>query len=153
MFPDSSINEGNSRQRIRWWGEDQDGIIIGYLFAAGKLFDTAITLQQLDTIAWRWKTTNDTVIAFPLLQKRDTFQIAVRAVDNSLTRTLPDQAVIRFSPTPFWDRNENGVFDTEDEILAQLSGATDPKGASLGIPILNQPPRSRSLLIRMILQR
>ncbi|HZY10981.1 MAG TPA: YCF48-related protein [Bacteroidota bacterium] len=140
LFPDSSINEGNSRQRIRWWGEDQDGIIMGYLFAAGKLFDTAITLQQLDTIAWRWKTTNDTVIAFPLLQKRDTFQIAVRAVDNSLTRTLPDQAVIRFSPTPFWDRNENGVFDTEDEILAQLSGATDPKGASLGIPILNQPP-------------
>ncbi|MBI1806339.1 MAG: hypothetical protein HYR76_04730 [Ignavibacteria bacterium] len=140
LFPDSTIAQGTSRQHIRWWGEDPDGIIKGYLFASGKSFITNGQISSPDTITWRWKTGNDTIIAFPLLIRQDTFQVAVRSVDNTFTVPLPDQAMIRFSPFTYYDQNENGVFDGNDQPLPTLSSATDHKGASLGVPVLNQPP-------------
>ena len=33
LFPDSTIAEGISREHVRWWGEDPDGLIAGFLFA------------------------------------------------------------------------------------------------------------------------
>ncbi len=146
LFPDSSIAEGTSKQHVRWWGEDPDGIVKGFLFVGGKFSPVLNATSALDTIAWRWKTDNDSIVAFPLLTKRDTFDIEVRAVDNTFANNLPDQAVIRFVPTrgstsaPFWDVNENGIFDSADVLLPTLRGAMDPAGASLGMPLLNQPP-------------
>ncbi len=146
LFPDSTIAEGQSRQHIRWWGEDPDGVVKGFLFVGGKFPASLAPGTVLDTIGWRWKTTNDSIVPFPLLTKRDTFNVEVRAVDNSFLQYLPDQALIRFAPTqgtspaPFWDVNEDGLFDAGDTLLPSLSGAMDPKGASLAVPLLNQPP-------------
>ncbi|MBI4546724.1 MAG: hypothetical protein HY707_01995 [Ignavibacteriae bacterium] len=140
LFPDSTIHEGNSRQHIRWWGEDPDGVIKGYLFAAGKFLNAAGQLPSPDTITWRWVTVNDSIVAFPLLVRRDTFEIAVRAVDNTFTGNLQEQAVIRFVPFVYHDKNDNGVFDGDDEQLPSLADAADPRGATLRIPLLNQPP-------------
>src|SRR5437868_3550683 len=113
LFPDSTIAEGHSRQHIRWWGEDQDGVVKGYIFASGKLYSPDGQSSLLDTVTWRWRTGNDSVLVFPLFTKRDTFQLVVRAVDNSFLQQIPDQAVIRFVPEgiapssytgePFWD--------------------------------------------------
>ncbi|HEY6191943.1 MAG TPA: YCF48-related protein [Bacteroidota bacterium] len=148
LFPDSTIAEGHSSQHIRWWGSDPDGIVKGFLFASGRLPAAAQSVR--DTIAWHWTDANDSVIAFPLLVRRDTFQIAVRAVDNTLGQSLPNNATIRFVPagtpaasysgTPFWDRNDNGRFDAGDVELPALIGAVDPGRAGIGIPVLNQPP-------------
>jgi photosystem II stability/assembly factor-like uncharacterized protein len=148
LFPDSTIAEGHSSQHIRWWGTDKDGIVRGYLFASGRL--PASVQSVRDTITWHWTTANDSMIAFPLLVRRDTFQIAVRAVDNTLGQILPERAAVRFVPVgaspasytgaPFWDRNENGRFDAGDVELPALLGAVDPGRAGIGIPVLNQPP-------------
>ncbi len=139
LFPDSGLYEGPSKQHIRWWGDDADGIVKGYMFAAGKLFDSS-THQISDTVGWRWRLENDTLIAFPLYVKRDTFQVAVRAVDNTFPVTLPDGALLRLTNPPYWDKNENGIFDSGDVSLPSLKGSYDPRGALLGIPVLNQPP-------------
>src|SRR5512137_1146070 len=92
LFPDSTIREGNSKQRIRWWGEDPDGIVKGYLFASGKFANGASVAQLPDTLEWRWTTKNDTFLAFPLLVRRDTFGVAISAVDNSLSIDIPEGA-------------------------------------------------------------
>ena len=148
LFPDSTVSEGQSTEHIRWWGEDPDGVVKGFLFTAGKFVLQQGTSPVLDTIGWRWRLSNDTIIAFPLLTKRDTFDIDVRAVDNTMTTNLPDQALVRFTPIsgstlshlPFWDKNENGLYDSSDILLKNLKGAMDPKGADLSVPLLNQPP-------------
>src|SRR5438552_18323869 len=69
LFPDSTLGQGNSKQHIHWWGEDADGIIKGYLIAAGKFGASA---QLPDTLRWVWTTKNDSVVAFPLLVRQDT---------------------------------------------------------------------------------
>lgn len=151
LFPDSTIAEGHSRQHIRWWGSDPDGIVAGFLFATGRLPPPDVGQPSVrDTITWHWTRAQDSVVAFPLLVRRDTFQIAVRAVDNSIAQLLPDEAVVRFVPVgesppsyagaPFWDRNANGQFDAGDVSLPSLLGAVDRGRAELGIPVLNQPP-------------
>ncbi len=137
LFPDSTLAQGNSRQRIRWWGEDPDGIVKGYLLATGKF---SVSGQLSDTLTWTWTTRNDSVIAFPLLIRQDTFTVAVRAVDNTLQNILLEQAVIRFIPSPYWDKNVNGIFDPEDQVLPTLLDAVDKQGSGLPLPLLNQPP-------------
>src|SRR5260221_577189 len=150
LFPDSTIAEGHSKQHVRWWGTDPDGVVAGYLFASGRIPPRNPADGTRDTITWHWTTANDSDIAFPLLVKRDTFQIWVRAVDNTIAQSLPARAVIRFVPVgaspssytgpPFWDRNEDGQFDAGDVPLTPLLSAVDPFGAGLGFPVLNQPP-------------
>jgi photosystem II stability/assembly factor-like uncharacterized protein len=139
LVPDTTVAEGNSKQRIRWWGEDPDGIIKGYLFSSGKLLNASGQIS--DTIPWRWRINSDTLIAFPLLVRQDTFQVIVRSVDNSFQGNLPDQALIRrLGSASYWDKNENGQFDAGDVELPSLHGAYDPTGATIGLPVLNQPP-------------
>lgn len=140
LFPDTSIIEGNSKQQVRWWGDAPDGTVKGYLFSAGKFLSATHALPSPDTIGWCWTTRTDTLIAFPLIQKRDTFDIAVRAVDNDFKNYLPEQAVVRLSPTPYWDVNKNGIYDHGDLLLPTMSGAYDPVGATQPVPVLNRPP-------------
>lgn len=148
LFPDSTTAEGQSSQHLRWWGDDPDGTISGFLFASGKIPSTDAAV--LDTLSWHWCSLNDSVVAFPLLVKRDTFQVIVRAVDNTIGRRPHDHAIIRFVPRglnpsqyngpAFMDSNEDGVMDGNDLPLTALRGAMDPAGATLGFPVLNQPP-------------
>lgn len=145
IFPDSTILEGNSQQHIHWWGEDPGGIVVGYLFASGKILTSSKTLPHPDTIGWGWTTATDSIISFPLRMKRDTFDIAVRAVDNQFQQTLPQQAVVRFSSNgvsvvPYWDVNMDARFDSGDVALPSMATAVDPKGAVQPVPLLNQPP-------------
>jgi photosystem II stability/assembly factor-like uncharacterized protein len=144
IYPDSSILEGNSKQRIHWWGDDPDGIVKGFLFASGKFMMPGKSLDQLDSlnvIRWSWTTAYDTFVAFPLIVKRDTFDIAIRAVDNTFQQVLPPNAIVRFKPEPFWDVNDNGQFDNGDVALPSLSSAIDLKGTTQAVPLLNIPPK------------
>jgi photosystem II stability/assembly factor-like uncharacterized protein len=136
LFPDSTLAEGKSKQHVRWWGEDQDGFVKGFLFTSGKLPPGRLR----DTVGYRWRTANDTVIAFPLLVRQDTFDIAVRSADNTFLETLTENAMVRLSPSAYWDVNENGLYDQGDVPLPTLAGAIDTGSARLGMPVLNQPP-------------
>jgi hypothetical protein len=67
------------------------------------------------------------------------FAVVVRAVDNGFAG-LPEQSIVRMLPFPFWDKNDNGVFDGADQRLDNLNRAIDPVGAVQTFPIRNTPP-------------
>ncbi|MBI4536176.1 MAG: hypothetical protein HY708_07845, partial [Ignavibacteriae bacterium] len=139
LFPDSTIGVGISRQHLRWWGEDPDGVVKGYLFAFAITEARVDTVPSPDTLRYIWTTKNDTLIQFPLDTLFRLFTVYVRAVDNSF-RDLPNQSIVRLSPSPYWDKNENGIFDGDDASLTDLPGAVDPVGAVQTFPIRNTRP-------------
>src|SRR2546422_10545021 len=69
LFPDSTLAEGTSKEHVRWWGEDPDGLVRGFLFASGK-FSASAGDPLPDTLRWEWTTKNDTVIAFRSKERR-----------------------------------------------------------------------------------
>src|SRR5438093_12048482 len=72
LFPDSTLAEGNSKQHIRWWGEDPDGIVEGYLLAWGKFIGSNGLLPAIDTIGWFWRRKKDQFWQFPFWLRGDT---------------------------------------------------------------------------------
>ncbi len=139
LFPDSTVGVGVSRQRLQWWGEDPDGIVVGYLFSYAVFPNTVTTIPTPDTLGYSWVTKNDTLISFPLDTLFRNYTVFVRAVDNSFAG-IPSQSRVRFIPSPFWDKNDNGVFDAGDEQLPTLAAAVDPTGAVQTFPVRNTPP-------------
>lgn len=143
LFPDSTLADGTSRQHIKWWGEDPDGVVKGYLFSFDtvRFYDSTGLVDPVHQIGWRWRNVQDTVIAFPLEQKRQTFFVAVKAVDNTMTGEIDDQAMVRLiGDEAFWDKNENAVFDSSDLKLVFPANSIDRTAATLDMPTLNQPP-------------
>jgi hypothetical protein len=144
LFPDSTVGVGVSRQHLRWWGEDPDGIIVGYLFAFAE-FPTRITsVPNPDTLRYSFLTQNDTLIAFPLDTLFRNYTVVVRAVDNNFSK-IPNHSTVRLFPRPFWDKNNDGVLDGGDQELPALAGAMDPTGVVQTFPIRNTPPTIKFL--------
>ena len=144
LFPDSTIAEGVSKQTIRWWGEDPDGIVYGFLFAVDTARTGTIGIPDPDTLKWEWTTRNDTLISFPLRQVQGTFVVFVRAVDNTIGIHLPEQSSVRLRRSDnsyYWDKNKSENFDDGDELLPNLPTAEDPRGANQSMPLKNSPPR------------
>lgn len=137
LFPDSTIGVGISRQQLRWWGEDPDGVIRGYLFAFVPR--RASQTPSPDTLRYTWVTQNDTLMQFPLDTLFRYFTVFVRAVDNTFPG-LPNHSIVRLTPQPYVDKNRNGSFDAGDEQLANLVPAMDPRGALLAFPVRNTRP-------------
>jgi len=136
LFPDSALAHTVSRQQLRWWGEDADGFVIGYLFS----FAPRITvLPNPDTLGYVYTTRTDTTILFPLTTSTETFLVVVRAVDNTF-KGLPVGAIVRLSPSPYWDKNGNGINDAGDVGLPELLRSLDRDGARQRFPIKNSPP-------------
>lgn len=139
LFPDGDVSTGVSRKHLRWWGESPDGLVRGYLFSFKVVTGTVTTLPQPDTLRYTWVTKNDSTLLFPLDTLFRRFAVVVRAVDDGFGG-LPEHAIVRMTPGPYWDKNDNGVFDGADEHLPSLAAATDPAGAVQTFPIRNTPP-------------
>ncbi|MGA9116794.1 MAG: hypothetical protein WB626_08470 [Bacteroidota bacterium] len=142
LYPDSTVGVGVSRQHLRWWGEDPDGLVRGFLFAYAAFGGQVGGVPAPDTLAYTWVTGNDTLISFPLDTLFRTYTVFVRAVDNSvrLPAALEERSRVRMNPEPFVDANVNGVLDGGDTRLEGLGGAVDPRGAVRAFPIRNTPP-------------
>ncbi len=139
LFPDAEVRVGVSRTHLRWWGESPDGLIRGYLFSFKVVTENVTTLPSPDTLRYAWVTRNDSTFLFPLDTLFRRFAVVVRAVDDGFPG-LPEHSSVRMLPFPFWDKNDNGVFDATDERLDALSQAVDPVGAVGTFPIRNTPP-------------
>lgn len=139
LFPDSTLSVGVSRQRLRWWGEDPDGIIVGYLFSFAIVPSRTTSIPNPDTLRYTFVTSNDTLMAFPLDTLFRNFTVVVRAVDNAFAK-IPHQSIVRMTPRPYWDKNDNGIDDAGDMDLPTLSGAVDIGGAVQTFPVRNTPP-------------
>ena len=139
LFPDGDIAVGVSRAHLRWWGESPDGLIRGYLFSFKVVTENITALPLPDTLRYAWVTRNDSTLLFPLDTLFRKFAVVVRAVDDAFGG-LPEHSIVRMTPFPFWDKNDDGSFDGADQRLDELSAATDRVGAVLTFPIRNTPP-------------
>jgi hypothetical protein len=138
LYPsDTVIATGISKQELRWWSEDQDGYVVGYLLAVVPIL---AAMPVPDTLSYTYVTTSDSVISFPLRQARQTFLVAVHAVDNTFAFPLPVGSIVRLDSVPYWDRNHDGQFDTTDIRLDDLLNAMDLNGAIQRFPTRNTPP-------------
>jgi len=139
LYPQTEIRVGVSKQQLHWWGEDPDGVVRGYLFGF-RIVSLPVTAAVFpDTLRYVWTTSTDTTILFPLDTLFRRFAVTVRAVDNTFSG-LSEHSPVRLSPFPYWDSNDNGVFDGGDLRLEALSAAVDPLGKTLTFPIVNSPP-------------
>ena len=139
LYPQAEIRAGVSKEQLHWWGEDPDGVVRGYLFGF-RIVSLAVTSPPSpDTMRYVWTLATDTTILFPLDTAFRRFAVTVRAVDNSFAG-LPEHAPVRIAPFPYWDVNDNGIFDNGDTRLDGLLAAMDPAGITLTFPIVNSPP-------------
>jgi hypothetical protein len=139
LYPEGDIATGVSRTHLRWWGESSSTLVRGYLFAIKVVTGSVAALPAPDTLRYTWVTKNDTTFLFPMDTLFRKFAVVVRAVDYSFAG-LPEHSIVRMLPYPFWDRNDNGIFDGSDERLEAMAGAVDPVGAVQTFPIRNTPP-------------
>ncbi|MCJ7554911.1 MAG: hypothetical protein MUO34_13625, partial [Ignavibacteriaceae bacterium] len=130
LYPDSTVSQQLSRLRVHWWGDDPDGLVIGYYFI----------WEGIDT-KWTFTTKNDSTFSLPIGTSDTTYRFLVSAVDaqgNGKYDSKIFQNGIDFGPEPFVDGNNNGVFDN-GETYYDL-GLIDPTPASTLFPIKNSSP-------------
>ena len=139
LFPDSTVGVGVSRQRLHWWGDDRDGVVIGFLFSFKVVTENVTSLPVPDTLRYVYTLRNDSTVFFPLDTLFQKFAVVVRSVDNSFGG-LPEGSVVRMMPFPFRDSNDNGIYDTGDEQLPLLASSVDPRGVVQTFPVRNTPP-------------
>jgi hypothetical protein len=128
IFSDSTISQQQSSLKMYWWGDDPDGLIVGYYIS-------------MDGINWHFTTRNDSLIAFPIQGTDTVYTFRVAAVDdygngrydNDITRNG-----IILGPEPYTDLNNNGRYD-EGEPYIDI-GDIDPEPAELKLPLKNSPP-------------
>ncbi len=130
LYPDSTIAQQPSRLKVHWWGDDPDGVVIGFFFM----------WEGIDS-AWIFTSANDSTFSLPIGSADTTYKILVSAVDGS-GNGVYDNEIVRignnYGPEPFIDENNNGIFD-EGEKFYDI-GLIDPTPASLIFPIKNTPP-------------
>lgn len=138
LYPsDTSIALGISKQELRWWGEDPDGYVVGYLLAVSP---DLVLIPNPDTLTYTYVTTTDSVLSFPLRAAQQSFLVTVHAVDNTMKYPLRVGAKIKLSPFPYWDINSDGIFNSTDIRLDNLLNSIDVNGAKQRFPTKNSPP-------------
>ncbi len=137
IIPDTGIATGISKQVLRWWGEDPDGFVTGYIVA---IVPNLTTIPNPDTLQYFYTKKTDSLINFPLRQVHQIFLVSIRSIDNTFDVILPEGALIKLYPHCYWDKNNNNIFDADDIELPTLMSALDLKGAKQKFPIKNSPP-------------
>ncbi len=130
LFPDSTISKQKSRLQVHWWGDDPDGIVVGYYFKWEGIDST-----------WNFTTKNDSIFSLPIGSKDTTFRFLVVAADNDGNNKYDAEVIrnnINFGPEPFTDENGNGKYD-EGENFVDI-GNIDPTPAQQEYPIKNSTP-------------
>ena len=130
LYPDRSISGQTSRLNVSWWGDDPDGLIIGYYFK----------WIGIDSV-WTFTTSRDSIFSLPIGTIDTTFDFQVSAVDNSGNGFYDDhiyQNQIDYGAEPFTDSNGNEHYDPNENYFD--TGLIDPTPASTKFPIKNSTP-------------
>lgn len=128
LYPDSVITPQPSRLRVHWWGDDSDGLILGFYI-------------RWNNEEWKFTTANDSLFALKIGASDTTFRFMVAAVDaegNGVYDNNVFQNGISFGPEPFIDLNENGIRD-QNEFYYDI-GLIDPTPAQFLFPLINSAP-------------
>jgi len=130
LYTDSDISQQKSRLQVHWWGDDKDGLVIGYLLKWEGIDDN-----------WSYTTSNDSIFALPIGTVDTSFSFFVASVDNAGNGKFDEQVFIgeaNIGAEPFSDLNSNGIYD-DGEPYNDL-GAIDSSPASQIFPIKNSSP-------------
>lgn len=128
LYPDSTISSQPSRLRVHWWGDDPDGLIVGFYFT-------------WDDNNWTFTTSNDSIFALQIGATDTVYTFKVSAVDNGGNGVYDNkifQNGIDFGPEPFTDLNDNGIWDNGEPFVD--IGLIDPNPAEINFPIRNSAP-------------
>lgn len=130
LFPDNDISQQPSRLQVHWWGDDPDGLIVGFYFKWDGLDDH-----------WTFTSKNDSLFSLPIGTADTTFSFLVSAADNG-GNGIYDNSVMQngidYGPEPFIDMNDNGVYDNGEQFYD--IGLIDLTPAERLFPIKNSPP-------------
>ena len=128
LYPDSAITPQQSRLTIHWWGDDVDGLIVGYYFS-------------WNDDPWEFTASNDSLFALQIGANDTTYTIRVSSVDNGGNNVYDQQVFqngIDYGPEPYIDANGNGNYDG-GEFFYDI-GLIDPTPASFDFPLRNTAP-------------
>jgi hypothetical protein len=128
LYPDSTIRPQQSRLTVHWWGDDKDGLIVGYYFSWNE-------------DPWEFTASSDSLFALKIGANDTTYRIHVSSVDNG-GNTVYDHQVfqngIDYGPEPYIDENVNGMYD-EGEFFYDI-GLIDPTPVEFDFPLRNTAP-------------
>jgi len=126
--PDSSISPQPSRLRVAWWGDDPDGLIVGFYYT-------------WDGTTWIFTDENEILFSLQIGAGDTTYTFKVSSVDNGGNGIYDSQVFqngIDFGPEPFIDSNNDGIFSRGEKFYD--IGLIDPTPAILDFPLKNTAP-------------
>ena len=129
LYPDSTISPQQSQLKIHWWGDDPDGVVIGYYFS-------------WDNVHWSFTASSDSLFALKIGAADTTYTFRISAVDyegNGKYDSRISQYGIDFGSEPFIDKNNNGTYDA-GEYYYDI-GLIDPSPALFNFPLKNSAPK------------
>ncbi|MCC6548817.1 MAG: hypothetical protein IT279_01990, partial [Ignavibacteriaceae bacterium] len=128
LTPDSVISQQASRLKVNWWGDDSDGLVVGFYFT-------------WDNTNWSFTTRKDSTFSLQIGAADTIYTFRVAAVDNA-GNGIYDASIVRnginLGAEPFTDANGNGIFDAGEPFTD--IGDIDPAPVSLPFPIKNSAP-------------
>ncbi|HEX9252275.1 MAG TPA: hypothetical protein VF870_08535, partial [Ignavibacteriaceae bacterium] len=128
LFPDSTIAPQPSRLKVAWWGDDPDGLIIGFYYT-------------WDGTNWTFTDKNEILFSLQIGANDTTYLFKVSAVDNGGNGVYDNQVFqngINYGPEPFIDSNNDGVYNSGEKFFD--IGLIDPSPADLAFPLKNTAP-------------
>ncbi len=128
LYPDSTVAQQPSKLTVNWWGDDPDGLVVGYYFS-------------WDERNWSFTPKNDSAFALQIGAADTSYNFQVSSADNGGNGVYDNSVVqngINYGPEPFVDANNNGVYDAGEKFYD--IGLIDPTPANLKFPIKNTPP-------------
>jgi hypothetical protein len=130
LYTDAEISQQKSKLQVHWWGDDKDGLVIGFLLKWEGIDDK-----------WSFSTSNDSVFALPIGTVDTSYSFLVAAVDNAGNGVYDNSVIINnveIGNEPFTDLNGNNLYD-EGEPFTDL-GLIDETPAVQKFPIKNSSP-------------
>jgi len=128
LFPDSTIAPQPSRLKVAWWGDDSDGLIVGFYYS-------------WDGNSWTFTDKNEILFSLQIGAVDTTYLFRVSAVDNGGNGVYDNnlfQNGMDFGPEPFIDANNDGNYNPGEKFYD--IGLIDPTPASLDFPLKNTAP-------------
>ena len=128
LFPDSTIAPQPSRLKVAWWGDDSDGLIVGFYYT-------------WDGITWTFTDENEILFSLQIGAGDTTYAFKVSSADNGgngIYDSRVFQNGIDFGPEPFIDSNSDSVYNNGEKFFD--IGLVDPTPATLDFPLKNTAP-------------